>query len=67
MSAGFGQALLAFAKGTDPPVKAETESLDDFQTRSIDWLKSELKSMRALMWVVVGFHVLQWMRAVGYA
>lgn len=61
MAPAFTDALLTFAKGTEPPLKLEGESSDDFQTRSIDWLKAELKSMRALIWVVVAMHLAQWL------
>lgn len=43
---------MGFLKGTDPPLKAETETTDDFQTRSIDWMKGELRSLRALAWLI---------------
>lgn len=67
MSPGLANALLTFARGTDPPLRAEGEATDDFQTRTIIWMKAELKSMRALLWVVVLMHLAQWMGpSVGY-
>ena len=53
MSPGFQGALVSFAKGTDPPQKMENEDTDAFQTRTIEWLTQELKSIRALLWVVL--------------
>lgn len=67
MSPGLANAILAFAKGTDPPLKGEKESTDAFQTRTIVWLKGEHKSLRGLMWIVIAMHLAQWMGpSVGY-
>lgn len=67
MAPAFGEAILAFAKGSEPPLKLEGESSDDFQTRSIEWLKVELKSMRGLLWVVLAMQLAQWLGPVaGY-
>ena len=60
MTPALADALLTFAKGSAPPLKEENESSDAFQTRSIEWLKTELKSMRALLWAIVAMHIAQW-------
>ena len=53
MTPALADAVLAFAKGSDPPLKADNESTDDFQTRSIVWMKAELRSLRALVWAIL--------------
>lgn len=60
MTPALADALLTFAKGSNPPLKGETESTDDFQTRTIDWLKAELRSMRALVWALIAFHAVMY-------
>ena len=68
MSPGLYQAILSFAKGSDPPLKADTETTDDFQTRSILWMKTELKGLRLLMWALLLMQLGEWMKLgpVGY-
>jgi len=53
LTPALATGLLEFAKGSDPPLKAEMESTDDFQTRSIDWMKKELRSLRLLCWLIL--------------
>lgn len=61
MTPALADAVLAFAKGTDPPLKAESESTDDFQTRTIEWMKKELRSLRVLCWLILAMQAnAQW-------
>lgn len=53
-------SILTFLKGSDPPQKAENESTDDFQTRTIDWMKVEFKSFRVLVWAILLLQVREW-------
>lgn len=60
MTPAVADAILGFAKGSAPPLKEDGESSDDFQTRTIEWLKVELKSLRVLVWALIAFHALMY-------
>jgi len=46
-------AFRTLLMGPDPPLKGETESTDDFQTRVIGWLMEDRKHTKALLWAVL--------------
>ena len=68
MSPGFVNALLAFAKGSDPPLKTDGEAMEAFLSRTNDWQTKELRSMRVLLWAIVAMQVANWLHIgpVGY-
>lgn len=53
-------AIKAFARGSPPPVKGDTDTTDDFQTKTIDWMKGELGTIRVLVWGLIAFHALMY-------
>lgn len=57
----MSSVIVEFIKGAPPPERLESEPVDDFQARTITWLKGELKAQRALVWAVLAMECLNYL------